>query len=204
MSTNHELVKFHCFTVITMWAWEIIHRVKGRDVAPINTFVKLTSSWQAGSISAKKYLAGASMPATSGMQHVSLAKVDGSMCCFSICGQFSHVLLLICRGILTDAMQSCTCQAPHKPILSSLFSLVPQLQNLYFLSFPKCLESTLTSENWTFDVKRTEFMLKGRVQAREQTDRPSGDRDGEKKKQWRVRIRNRWNISDCSNASSTM
>lgn len=173
-----------------------------------NAFAKLTSSWQAGNTSAKKYLAGTNMPDTSGMQYVSLAS------------RWLYVLfqylwtILSCASIYLPwyfdwcyAELHLTVKHLKKPIFYSLFSLVPQLQSLYILSFSKWLEFTLTSENWTFDIKRTEFMLKGKIQSREQTcplDRASEDRDGEKKKQWRVRIRNRWSISGCRNTSSTM
>lgn len=174
----------------------------------INTFVRLSSSWQAGSTSAKKYLAGASMPATSGMQHVSLAKVDGSMCCFSICGQFSHVLLFICHGILTDAMQSCTwlSSTSQTHSLFSFFTCSPNAKLVLFIFFQVFgLHSNfrelniLCKEDWVH-AKRQSTSKRANWPTRQTQWR---QRWGEKK-QWRVKIRNRWNISDCSNTSSTM
>lgn len=208
MSANHDLVKFCCFTVITNVGMRNYSQRQRQRCGSTNAFAKLTSSWQAGNTSAKKYLAGTNMPDTSGMQYVSLAS------------RWLYVLfqylwtILSCASIYLPwyfdwcyAELHLTVKHLKKPIFYSLFSLVPQLQSLYILSFSKWLEFTLTSENWTFDIKRTEFMLKGKVQSREQTcplDRASEDRDGEKKKQWRVRIRNRWSISGCRNTSSTM
>lgn len=94
----------------------------------INTFVKLTSSWQAGGTIAKTYLAGASMPATSGMQYVSLAST------------WLYVLFQCLWTILS-------CASTYLPwyfdwCYAKLHLTVKYLTNpfslLFFLLFPNC------------------------------------------------------------------
>lgn len=101
----------------------------------INTFVKLTSSWQAGSTIAKTYLAGASMPATSGMQYVSLACTWLYVlfrCLWTILSCASTYL----PWYFDDAMQSWTWQSSTSQThsLFSFFSCSPTAKFVLFFS----------------------------------------------------------------------